>query len=151
VSAPPNQDNKDGKNMRKTGRISLVSVMLAAIIISAVACTSNTTLSAEDNAIRAYADPATETTLQGLSEDNLAKYTQYGDSAFNAALSQAILDSTAVKINNQYGVFISAEFQSTARQQGYTVVYYKAKYAKGSITVKMVFDTDQKVAGQWFQ
>ena len=95
--------------------------------------------------------PATETTLQGLSENNLAKYTQCANSEFKAAVTQEILEKTANQINSQLGKYISMEFLKTGEQDGYIIVHYKAKYAKGEVGVKMVFDKDQLVAGQWFE
>ena len=137
--------------MKKQVNLFLFSAILFIILSLITGCKSNTITAADETAVRTYADPATEMTLQGLSEDNLAKYTQYGNTGFNTAVTQPILDTTATKINNQYGTFVSVEFQSTEQQQGYIIVYYKAQYTKGSTTVRMVFDTDQKVAGQWFQ
>jgi len=103
------------------------------------------------SAIRAYADPATETTLHGLSESNLAKYTQHANSEFKAAVTQEILDQTAAQINNQLGTYVSKEFLRTEEQGGYTIVHYKVTYTKGEVGVRMVFDEDHLVAGQWFE
>ena len=64
------------------------------------ACSSTpaaTTESAEVTAIRAYADPATRTTLEGLSENNLAKYTQNSNAQFKSALTQDILDKNGLE------------------------------------------------------
>jgi hypothetical protein len=98
-----------------------------------------------------YAGVATDTTLQGLSEDDLEKYTQYADDQFKAAVTQEMLDTTAAQINSQLGTYESKEFLSVEVQGPYTVVHYKAKYSKGEIGIKMVFDTDHLVAGQWFE
>jgi predicted small lipoprotein YifL len=98
-----------------------------------------------------YAGVATDTTLQGLSEDNLQKYTQYADAAFKEAVTQQTLDTTSAQIKSQLGTYESKEFVSVEVQSPYTIVHYKAKYTKGEIGVKMVFDTDHLVAGQWFE
>lgn len=108
--------------------------------------TSTTTLPEPD-----YARAATETTMQGLSEDNLAKYTQYGDAAFKAAVTQEVLDKAAGPISDQYGAYESLTYLSTETKDQYTVVHYRAKFAKGEIGVRMVFDQDHLVAGQWFE
>jgi len=49
------------------------------------------------------------------------------------------------------GKFESIEFLRTEKQDPYIIVHYRAKYAKGSVGVRMVFDTSQLVAGQWFE
>jgi hypothetical protein len=89
--------------------------------------------------------------LKGLSENNLAKYTQYGNAEFKAAVTQEILDPVASQINSQLGAYQSKEFLRTEEQQGYIIVHYKAKYAKGEVGVRMVFDTNHLVAGQFFE
>jgi hypothetical protein len=117
------------------------------------ACSSTTTPTTdpEITAIRAYADPATKTTLEGLSEDNLARYTQYADGQFKAAVTQDMLNKTYAQINSQLGSFVSITFSSTEKQGVYIIVHYKAKYSKGEVGIRMVFDQDHLVAGQWFE
>jgi hypothetical protein len=98
-----------------------------------------------------YARTETETTLQGLSEDDLAKYTRYGDEGFKAAVTQDVLDKAAGPLNDQFGAYESLEYLSTETQGPYTIVHYKAKFAKGELGIRMVFDQDHLVAGQWFE
>ncbi len=137
--------------MRKiVGLISLLVIILT-IVSSAIVCKSSPSLTPDESAVRVYADPATETTLQGLSENNLAKYTQYANSEFKAAVTQEILDKTATQINSQLGAYVSKEFLKTEEQDGYTIVHYKAKYSKGEMGIRMVFDKNHLVAGQWFE
>jgi hypothetical protein len=129
-------------------------VLWSAIVLTlagVAACNPGATPIADATAVRAYADPATETTLQGLSEQNLAKYTRYGNAAFKAALTQEILDKTATQVNTQLGAYQSKEFLRTESQQGLTIVHYRAKYTNGEVGVRMVFDKDHLVAGQWFE
>lgn len=151
--------------MNKTAQIILI-IILMTIIGSSAACSSkstaaNTTSStvsgtvtstatSDDAAIRAWADSETETTLQGLSEDSLAKYTQYGDAQFKTAVTQAILDQTAAALKGQIGTYISKEFLSTGSVQGYIQVYYNAKYTNATVKVLMSFDANHQVAGQHF-
>lgn len=137
--------------MRKIAYLMLLSVMLLALIGGVIACKSNQSSSTDENTVRTFADPATETTLQGLSENNLAKYTQHGNAEFKAAVTQEILDKTAAQVNSQLGAYESKEFLRTEEQQGYTIVHYKAKYEKGEVGIRMVFDKDHLVAGQWFE
>ena len=134
--------------------LSLFIISLPAVIL-AIGCksgsTTSKTISSADSAILVYADPATETTLQGLSEDNLAKYTQYGSPEFKAALTQDLLDKTSSQLKSQIGTYVSKEFLSTEQQDIYIIVHYKAKYTKSSVGIRMVFDQNHQVAGQWFE
>ena len=135
--------------MRRILNVVIVLLMSAMIPVLAEACSAST--NPEIAALRAYADPATQTTLQGLSEDNLAKYTQNGNTQFKAAVTQDLLDKVSAQINSQLGTFVSATFSSTEKQDQYIIVHYKAKYSKGDVGVRMVFDQDHKVAGQFFE
>lgn len=139
------------KNMRKTIDLISLLVILLAIVSSTIACESSPSTTLDENAIRTYADPVTETTLHGLSENNLAKYTQNANSEFIAAVTQEILYEAATQINSQLGTYISKEFLRVEEKDGYTIVHYKAKYARGEVGVRMVFDKDHLVAGQWFE
>ena len=152
-------------------RLITYSAVLLAFLGGAVACKSSPPLTITEhtaiNTIRAYADPATEMTLQGLSENDLVKYTQYGNSEFKAAVTQEIFDETVIQTSVQLGTYISKELLSIEEQDGYAIVHYKAKYLKNeadlsaeyanesispsSVGIKMVFDKDQLVASQWFE
>ena len=137
--------------MRKKAYPTLFLIILLPLIGGMIACKSEPSTTPEEQAILAYADPATETTLQGLSEDNLEKYTQYGNAEFKAAVTQEILDQVSSQINSQLGTYESKEFLRTEEQQGYVIVHYKARYANGEVGVRMVFDKDHLVAGQFFE
>ncbi|MFC2068026.1 DUF3887 domain-containing protein [Chloroflexota bacterium] len=137
--------------MRKVlGQVALLVILLT-IVSSAISCKSSPSSIPNESAIRAYADPVTEATLQGLSENNLAKYTQNASSEFKAAVTQEILDKTADQINNQFGTYTSKEFLKIEEQDGYIIIHYKAQYSKGEVGIRMVFDEDHLVAGQWFE
>jgi hypothetical protein len=137
--------------MTKLFRMASLMLIILVLVGGTVGCKSESTSNPEQDAIRAYADPATETTLQGLSENNLAKYAQYGNAEFKAAVTQEILDQVVAQINSQLGAYKSKEFLRTEEQQGYIIVHYKAKYEKGEVGVRMVFDSDHLVAGQFFE
>lgn len=137
------------KLSKKIGII-LLSGLLCSVICMIISCQSESP-SDNETTVRAYADPATETTLQGLSENDLTKYTQYGNSEFKAALTQQVFDAAVNQINSQFGSYESKEFLRIEEQEGYTLVYYKAKYINTEVTVRMVFDEDHLVAGQWFE
>lgn len=137
--------------MTKTIGLILLIVILLTLLGGVIACKSSPSSTPDESAIRAYADPATETTLQGLSKNNLAKYTQHANSEFKAAVTQEILDKTATQINSQLGAYVSKEFLRTEEQDGYTIVHYEAKYSKGTVGIRMVFDKNHLVAGQWFE
>jgi hypothetical protein len=74
-----------------------------------------------------------------------------GNAEFKAAVTPEIFDETAAQVNSHLGAYESKEFLRVEEQQGYTIVHYKAKFANGEVGVRMVFDKDHLVAGQWFE
>lgn len=137
--------------MRRITALSLLFVVLLTLSGNFITCKGTPSSTLDESAIRAYADPATEMTLQGLSEKNLAKYIQHGNVEFKAAVTQEMFDKTAAQINSQLGAYQSKEYLRAEEQQGYIIVHYKAKYTKGTAGIRMVFDKDHHVAGQWFE
>jgi len=132
-------------------RLLIAVAFILLVLLTVVGCQSSSPSTIDESAVRAYADPATETTLQGLSENNLAKYTQYGTPEFKAAVTQEILDETAAQMSDRLGAYQSKEFLVIEEQGGYILVHYEAKYEKGKVGIRMVFDQDHLVAGQWFE
>ncbi len=134
-------------------RIPLFAYLPAVIslLFIAGACGGAPSPPLDESAIRAYADPATETTLEGLSEHDLDKYIQYGNDDFKEAVTQELFDQVALQISSQLGTYQSKEYLSVERVQGYIVVHYHAQYTDGDIGVRMVFDQGQRVAGHFFE
>ena len=142
--------------MHKLIRLILLINISMIILGGAISCspltkTNPASIPLDVTAIRAYADNATETTIQGLSENNLAKYTQYFSTKTREAVTLDVFQNTAMQINDQLGTYISKEFLRVEELSGYIIVHYKAKYSKGDVGLKMVFDKDNLIAGQWFE
>jgi hypothetical protein len=142
---------KEFKTMTRHFSPVFLLLVILTLLFGIAGCNAGPTTTSEQDPIRAYADPATETTLQGLSENNLAKYTQYGNAEFKTAVTPEILNPVAAQINSKFGAYKSKEFLRSEEQQGYIIVHYKAKYEKGDLPIRMVFDTSHLVAGQFFE
>lgn len=102
-------------------------------------------------AIRSYADPATETTLQGLSAGDREQYSKYFNKAMKEAVSVEAFDKLKNQLNTQLGPYVSKEFRWIEKKNEYIIVHYRAKYSRGEVGIRMVFDKDNLVAGQWFE
>jgi hypothetical protein len=137
--------------MKNVFRLIFLIVIILVLLGGMIGCKSSASSTFDANAVRAYADTATEATLLGLSENNLAEYIQNGNAQFKAAVTQENFDKIANQLANQLGTYVSKEFLSTEEIQGYIVVHYKATYTKGSVGVRMAFDNDHLVAGQYFE
>lgn len=137
--------------MKKSYILIPILVILSVLIAGTSACKSGSSSTIDEDTVLAYADPAAETTLQGLSEGNLNKYSEHGNAEFKAAVTQETFDKVADQIENQLGTYVSKEFLSIEEIQGYIVVHYKVKYTKGNIGARLAFDKDHLVAGQYFE
>ena len=137
--------------MRLRSHLVLLSSLLIAAGMCATGCASEPSTPVDEAAVRAYADAATVTALEGLSEGNREKYTRHGNDEFKGAVTQEILDGTAAQINDKLGTYQSIEFLKAEEQDGYVIVHYRATYEKGKAGIRMVFDNDHLIAGQWFE
>jgi hypothetical protein len=139
-----------GPVVKKTiSSLSLLSILFM-IIGGATACVSTGT-PVDETAIRAYADPITDATLKGLSANSLSDYVKSGNAAFKAAVTQSVFDKAVSQINGQLGSYVSVSFLRGEEKDGYVIVHYKATYTKGDVGVRMIFDKDHLLAGQWFE
>jgi hypothetical protein len=86
-----------------------------------------------------------------LSENNYEKYTQFFSQATRAAVTKEVFEKSSTQIQAQLGNYVSKTFLSTENKDNYVIVHYQAKYTKGPIKIRMVFDTNQQIAGQWFE
>lgn len=137
--------------MGRTAYLLLLMATLMSLGVSGIACQSSPSAHPDESLIRQYADSATEVCLHGLSEGDLEKYTQHANDDFKAAVTQEMVNTAATQLENQLGSFKSIEFLSIDQDEDYTIVHYRATYASGDVGVRMVFDRDQLIAGQWFE
>jgi hypothetical protein len=138
--------------IKKLGQLFGLSVILMIVIIGVIGCQSGTTKSTtfSESTIRAWADPETETTLQGMFEGNLAKYIQYAAPDIKAAATQEGLDEAVKKNNDYFGTYISVEFVSIgppgeAFSSEQTIVDYKVTFSKGARGVEVIFNKDHQI------
>ncbi len=129
----------------------LLIAIVATLGVGANACSTAAPVTLDEAEVRSYADVATETALQGLSERDLEKYTRHANDQFKAAVTQETLDATAATIDQHLGSFESVEYLRAEEDDNYVIVHYRATYEKGKAGIRMVFDQDRLIAGQWFE
>jgi hypothetical protein len=98
-----------------------------------------------------YAHAIADAMMKGLSNDNLEEYIRYGDAQFKAAVTQEILDAAAIPLKDKYGEYESITYISTETSDQFTIFHYRAKFSQDEIGLRMVFDQDHLVAGQFFE
>jgi hypothetical protein len=103
----------------------------------------------------AYAPAIVDNLLQALNKDDYAGYTKDFDSAMKSAMTETVFEQTYTTIQDRIGEYVSREYTDTQTQDGYTVVFYKAKFSKepADVTMKFVFQESggkALIAGLWF-
>lgn len=126
--------------------LALCGVLLSGLVLACAAAP------ADVPAVRTYADPETEITLRGLSQNDYAGYSRYFNQKMKDAVTPEVFTRTATLINGAIGSYISKNFESVQQQGAVTVVVYRAQYSDEpeGVTVKVVFDRDHLIAGLWF-
>jgi hypothetical protein len=139
--------------------VSSILLLVMGLILAGFCCgcgnktatTSVVTPNASGSPVQNYADPATETTLRGLSENDYDKYLLNCSPEMKAALTKDAFEKSSAQIKAKYGDVVSCTFLSTENKDNYVIVHYSVKYTLGTLKVRMVFDQNQKIAGQWFE
>lgn len=100
----------------------VVLIMLIAIV-TVSACTTETSEPG-------YADQITESALQGMSDGDHAKFTEYFSPAAKSAMDEATFEEVSQIIQSTIGDYIDKEFWRTEENGLYTIFYYKANFSE---------------------
>jgi Protein of unknown function (DUF3887) len=103
----------------------------------------------------AYAPAIVDNLLQALNKDDYTAYTKDFDSAMKSAMPETVFEQTRAMIQDRIGEYVSRKYTDTQTQDGYTVVFYKAKFSKepADVTMKFVFQEsggNALISGLWF-
>jgi hypothetical protein len=111
-----------------------VLIMLITIA-GASACTTET---AEPE----YANQMTESALQGVNNGDYAKFTEYFSPLSKALITEVAFSEKCQQVKSIIGDYIDKEFWKTGTEEGYTVVYYKARFSEEpeDVLVRVYFE-----------
>lgn len=112
-----------------------VLIMLI-VTVSASACATET---AEPE----YANQITESALQGVNDCDFAKFTEYFSPSTKMLLSDVDFYETCENVKNAIGDYIDKDFWKVeTTEEGYTAVYYKAKFSDepDDVIVRVYFE-----------
>jgi len=107
-------------------------------------------------------DPVTQTEKSALVEKATTLVDQvmagnYGavvatfDDTMTAALPEDQLAQTMIQLGQQVGAFRERTDTRQAQEAGYDVVYVTTVFEKATLNAKVVYDSEGKVAGLFFQ
>lgn len=104
--------------------------------------------------VKKYADQMTENILVAMNEDDYARFSRDFDEQMKTGLNKTQYDNTIPGITAKIGKYISKEYLSAEKKDGYTVVVYKARFSQepGDVIVRSVFkgsDGKMYISGFW--
>ncbi|MCK4368852.1 MAG: DUF3887 domain-containing protein [Dehalococcoidales bacterium] len=77
-----------------------------------------------------YANQIVESALQGMSDGDYAKFTEYFSPAAQSAMDETTFDEASQLIKSLIGDYIDKEFWKAEEDGEYTIVYYKANFSQ---------------------
>jgi hypothetical protein len=111
-----------------------VFIMLITIA-GASACTAET---AEPE----YANQMTESALQGVNGGDYAKFTEYFSPLSKMLITETAFSETSQQVKSLIGDYIDKDFWKIETEEGYTAVYYKARFSEEpeDVIVRVYFE-----------
>jgi hypothetical protein len=85
-----------------------------------------------------------------LSKGDAATAVQSLDATMKQAMPAEKLTQAWTGLTGQLGAFRKQAGVRTAAEQGFDVTYVRCEFEKGSVEVKVVFDSARRVSGLWF-
>ena len=136
--------------MPKTMNRTICGILILIMLVTVIAITS-----CAKKPEPGYAGSIAEGILLAMNENDYAKYSEHLDEAMKKAIPEAIFKQTNLTITAKIGNYISKEFWKVESKDGYTIVFYKAKFTQEPeyVIVKVVFQEaagEIYVSGLWF-
>lgn len=100
-----------------------------------------------------FSNDVTENMLLAINENQFPTASQFFDDKMKKQLNKKTFLSNAAKITDFFGPYITKELLRTESQEPYTILIYKAKFAKDdNVTIKTVLVNDADkflISGFW--
>lgn len=134
--------------MKKKSVYPVIVLLVLATLISGCGLSSK-----EAKEARKSSDPIVEAMLTAMTDNDYAKFSAAMDSKMKSTLTEKEFRSTNATIKSKIGDYVSKSYSTARKEQGFTSIYYKAKFSKeNNVSVKLVLNkTGGKnyVSGFW--
>lgn len=134
--------------MKKKNFYPLIVLLLLTALLSGCGLSSK-----EAEEARKSSDPIVENMLTAMNENDYAKFSAALDSKMKSTLTEKEFKSTNATIKSKIGDYISKSYSTARKEQGFTSVYYNAKFSKeNNVSVKLVLNKTggkNHVSGFW--
>jgi hypothetical protein len=131
---------------------SALMLMLVLSACSAFQAPASTVDPTAEATIKTAAQPIAENILQSIDKKDYQGMLRDMDATMTKASTQDSFNQLQSKIATDYGAFQSATYTGVTLTQGYYSVLFNCKFEKGSLTMRLVLDTQApyQVSGLWF-
>lgn len=127
----------------------LIVPLLLVMIFNMSGCSK--TSPAEKEQLSKAAEPIVENMLQGIKEENYAKFSQDFNGTMKSSMPEAAFKELTAALKQKIGTYNSKNLWKTQKDNNFTVFIYKAKFDKESgdviTTVSIDFTGSKPVVG----
>ncbi len=134
----------------KLGLIFLAGILMLSIITGC--STTKTVTGTQRDEILTYADPATDSILQGMNNSDYATFSKDFDDTMKKSLSEQQFPGLEQTVIGKVGKYVSRKIDSVVDLEKYYQVNYNAKFEQDEpVLVRVVFTKDtHQVSGLFF-
>jgi hypothetical protein len=139
--------------MRKWGNLGSLVILAACGLLLVAGCTLGPPRieGAEQDAVLAYAEPATDNMLAGLLTGDHAQFSRDMGPQMLKAMSESELDALRAMLEAKLGGYVSRQVSSMQKNGNLVTVVYDAQFEEEEhVTMRVVFDQDRRISGLWF-
>jgi len=134
--------------------MSLILTGITAVLIP-TDCGRETEISGNArDSILVFAEPAADSIVNGLNDNDYSAFSQYFDEQMKVSLSEKVFAQTRERITGKIGRYRSRDVSRVIRKDQFIIVYYNAVFENESdVEVKVVFQKygeKNLVSGLWF-
>jgi hypothetical protein len=137
---------------RKTsspGNLILLAVA-GALLVAGCGLGSPQIQGTEREAVLAYAEPATDNLLAGIASGDYAQFSRDMSPEMAAAMDEAQFSSLRSMLETKVGDYVSRQVSRVEQSGDFVAVVYDARYENERlVTLRVVFDQDQRISGLW--
>lgn len=140
-------------------KLKLVGVVMLVILVFFTGCAQNEA-PPEDDSSQEIPEQVTsdveeneeiinmaEEFINQLNDGEYDKATENFDAAMKDAIDAEGLEELWVEIENEFGNFISQEYDSTAESEGYQSVFIKGIFNDNNVTFQVSFNENNEISG----
>ncbi len=128
-------------------------VLLIAFCALLTACGGGTVQveGADRDTVMAYADPAVDAMLEGLIAGDYDQFSRGLAPKMREAITEAQMVDLRALLDDKVGAYISRQLSSVMQTSDLVTVIYDATFEdEEHVTLRVVFDSAQKISGLWF-